>query len=110
MKRSILFFALFLASVSGLSAQRSASASMQISATVVESSRLNVVSTDSGAQIVSSSLSEVMFTVNEQIAASVTTESSERRGAGRAAKVQEIRIDAAQESASRIVVVSAFYQ
>ena len=110
MKRSILFFALFLASVSGLSAQRTASASMQISARVVESSRLNVVSTDSGAQIVSSSLSEVMFTVNEQIAASVTTESSERRGAGRAAKVQEIRIDAAQESASRIVLVSAFYQ
>ena len=110
MKRSILFFALFLASFSAVQAQRSASASMQISASVVESSRLNVVSTDSGAQIVSSSLSEVMFTVNEQIAASVTKESSERRGAGRAAKVQEIRIDAAQESASRIVVVSAFYQ
>jgi hypothetical protein len=110
MKRSILFFALFLASVSAVQAQRSASASMQISARVVESSRLNVVSTESGAQIVSSSLSDVMFTVNEQIAASVTTESSERRGARSAAKVQEIRIDAAQESASRIVVVSAFYQ
>jgi len=110
MKRSILFFALFLASFSAVNAQRAASASMQISATVVESAKLDVVSTDAGAQIVSSSLSGVMFAVNQQVAAAVTTESSEVRGR-RPSLVQKISVDAqAQESANRVVVVSAFYQ
>lgn len=107
MKRSIFFFALFLASFSAVNAQRAASASMQISATVIESAKLDVLSTDEGAQIVSSSLSGVMFAVNQQVAAAVTAESSEVRG--RTALIQKISVDA-QESSNLVVVVSAFYQ
>lgn len=66
MKRSILTFAIILASSTGLFAQRTASASMQISATVVESARLNVSLTESGAEVTSSSLGGVVFTIAQK--------------------------------------------
>jgi enterochelin esterase-like enzyme len=122
MKRSILFFALLLASASGLSAQRTASASMQIRATVVESSRLNVAATQNGAEVTSSSLSDVMISISQEsnsgntvmTPANVTLSSNETIlafGKTNPTQVKKIQVETANLSAApQTYIVSAYYQ
>lgn len=122
MKRSILFFALFLASANGLFAQRTASASMQISATVVESARLNVALTETGAEVTSSSLGGVVFTIATEThsgnqvmtPANISLSSNETIlafGKTNPTKVQKIQVEAANLSAApQTYIVSAYYQ
>ena len=122
MKRSILFFALLLASASGLSAQRTASASMQIRATVVESSRLNVAATQNGAEVTSSSLSDVMISISQEsnsgnatmTPANVSLSSNETIlafGKTNPTQVKKIQVETANLSATpQTYIVSAYYQ
>ena len=122
MKRSILFFALLLASASGLSAQRTASASMQIRATVVESSRLNVAATQNGAEVTSSSLSDVMISISQEsnsgntvmTPANVSLSSNETIlafGKTNPTQVKKIQVETANLSAApQTYIVSAYYQ
>jgi hypothetical protein len=122
MKRSILTFALILASATGLFAQRTASASMQISATVVESARLNVALTETGAEVTSSSLSGVTFAVTQHATSGNTTmtpanislssnETILAFGKTNPTKVQKIQVEAANLSAApQTYIVSAYYQ
>jgi hypothetical protein len=122
MKRSILTFALILASATGLFAQRTASASMQISATVVESARLNVALTEGGAEVTSSSLGGVVFTIATEThsgnqvmtPANISLSSNETIlafGKTNPTKVQKIQVEAANLSAApQTYIVSAYYQ
>jgi hypothetical protein len=122
MKRSILTFALLLASATGLFAQRTASASMQIRATVVESARLNVAATETGAEVTSSSLSDVMLSISKEsnsgnatmTPANISLSSNETIlafGKTNPTKVQKIQVEAANLSAvPQTYIVSAYYQ
>lgn len=121
MKRSILIFALILVSASGLYAQRTASASMQIRATVVESSRLNVAATRNGAEVTSSSLSDVMISISQEsnsgntvmTPANVTLSSNETIlafGKTNPTQVKKIQVETANLSAApQTYIVSAHY-
>ena len=121
MKRSIITFALILASTTGLYAQRTASASMQISATVVESARLNVATTATGAEVTSSSISGVTFSITQgatsgndtMTPANVSLSSNETIlafGKTNPTKVQKIQVEAANLSAApQTYIVSAYY-
>jgi hypothetical protein len=122
MKRSILTFALLLASATGLFAQRTATASMQIRATVVESARLNVAATETGAEVTSSSLSDVMLSISKEsnsgnatmTPANISLSSNETIlafGKTNPTKVQKIQVEAANLSAvPQTYIVSAYYQ
>ncbi len=122
MKRSILTLAINFALATGLSAQYTASATMQVRATVVESSRLNVIKTEAGAQVTSESLGTVMFSVTKEHQAgqaamtpsNVSLSSDEKilsYGKTNPTRVQKIEIEAANLSASpQTYIVSAYYQ
>lgn len=121
MKRSILTLALLLASATGLTAQRTASATMQIRATVVESARLSVVRTETGAEVTSSSLSDVTISITRNAnsgttvmtPANVTLSSNETIltfGKTNPTIVQKIQVEAANLStAPQTTIVSAYY-
>jgi hypothetical protein len=122
MKRSIITFAIILASATGLFAQRTASASMQISATVVESARLNVAATATGVEVTSSSLSGVTFSITQDAISgntamtpsNISLSSNETIlafGKTNPTKVQKIQVEAANLSAvPQTYIVSAYYQ
>jgi hypothetical protein len=121
MKRSIITLAIIFASATGLFAQRTASASMQISATVVESARLNVAATATVAEVTSSSLSGVTFSITQDAISgntamtpsNISLSSNETIlsfGKTNPTKVQKIQVETANLSAvPQTYIVSAYY-
>ncbi len=133
MKRSITTFLFIALTATAAMAQRTASATMQISATVVESTRLELSSSDDEIRVTSSSQSDVVFSVmqsqntgntsmttlsatipnTQSVEATYTLSSNETilsYGKTNPTHVKRITIDTAHMSSMpQTYIVSAFY-